>query len=571
MRSGTIFVLLVVACSSTRQSSRPDCNNITWYTSRNGDCKCGSELNGRVLCNECNKTVEITAGFCMTYDAVGRFNTNTLVVGDCLYGAVSDNTQRKFTLLPTDPTQVNQTLCDPYNRRGLFCGECKEGFGPAVYSFDLHCANCSDISTAVAVSLYVLLEILPITIFFLLVLLSQPSLMTGPQLGYVMACQAIVNSLQYSRYIYISLFNNVPLPVVVMGQIGLVLAGIWDLEFFRFIIPSFCISENVHGIHVLMMGFIRSLFPLFLVLVTYTAIEFDACYGLFTQFITTHNLRDTIVHAFATFTMLSIFSTLCQAYAMLQTSVVMDVSGNIRGSVLQFDPTIEMWRVSHVPYLTASLCLVFFLVACPGILLCIYPTRLYRTISQRFSTRKQLALKIYAETVNCGFKDGLNGTRDYRMIPGAMILLALIYSVLTSVLPHYGFDGFPPLTIGVIFVLLALAFSYIRPCKTLLTNISFSVHMLLMGTLSVLCALWWQDLLLDSELLASWIVMISLLPHIFMLSWVTCTLCKRYGCSDCVAEYGNRFIYKVCGAFQFSSGAIGLPLTDAAADESSDD
>ena len=567
-----LFVFLVIARSAAMQSDL-DCNNVTWYTTRNGECKCGSELNGQVLCNECNRTVEITAGLCMTYDAVGRFDTDTLVVGDCLYGALSDTTQSKFTPLPTDPTLVNGTLCDPYNRRGLFCGECKEGFGPSVYSFDLHCANCSEISQAAAICLYILLELVPITVMFIVVLLCQPSLMTGPQLGYVMICQALVSSLQYSRYLYFSLAYSVPWPVTVLGKMGLVLAGIWELEFFRFVIPAFCVSEKMRGVHVLMLGFVRTLFPMVLVLVTYAAIELDPCHGLFARFVISHNLGNTVIHAFATFTMLSIFSTVSQAYAILQTTIVRDVSGNVRGSVLQFDPTVEMWSVDHVPYLVTSLCLVFFLAACPGILLCVYPTRLYRRLSQGLSTRKQLTLKIYAETVNGGFKDGLNGTRDCRMVPGAIILLAITFSISMSVTPHNGFDSFAPVVIGVILVLLAIAISYVRPCKTLLTNISLSIHMLLMGMLSVLCALWWQDFLLGSELLASWIVMLSLFPHVFMLSCVVCTACKRYGCCGYAAEYGRRFIRKICGVFRSSYGAIGVPLTApaAAADDSDDD
>ena len=109
-----------------------------------------------------------------------------LIVGDCPYGALCN---RKFTTLPTDPTQVNSSQCAPYNRRGLFCGECLEGFGPSVYSFDLHCANCSHMSTTAAISLYLVMELLPITAFYVTVLIFRPVLLTGPQLGYVISCQ----------------------------------------------------------------------------------------------------------------------------------------------------------------------------------------------------------------------------------------------------------------------------------------------------------------------------------------------------------------------------------------------
>ncbi|CAI8058360.1 hypothetical protein GBAR_LOCUS31728 [Geodia barretti] len=182
-------VVLLIAMSSLAESG---CN--TWYlVNKDGDCECGSDLSGRLKCNDCapNKTVAITAGFCMTYDTTGLYargenSSSLLIAGDCPYGTFSNTTSRKFTTLPTDPTQVNSSQCSPYNRRGLFCGECLVGFGPAAHSFDLHCSNCSHMSTATAISLYLVLELLPITVFFFVVLAFRPSLMTGPQLGYDM-------------------------------------------------------------------------------------------------------------------------------------------------------------------------------------------------------------------------------------------------------------------------------------------------------------------------------------------------------------------------------------------------
>ena len=537
-------VVLLIAMSSLAESG---CN--TWYlVNKDGDCECGSDLSGRLKCNDCapNKTVAITAGFCMTYDTTGLYargenSSSLLIAGDCPYGTFSNTTSRKFTTLPTDPTQVNSSQCSPYNRRGLFCGECLVGFGPAAHSFDLHCSNCSHMSTATAISLYLVLELLPITVFFFVVLAFRPSLMTGPQLGYVVSCQGIINTLQYSRYIYNSLFHYLPPPLAVFGHISLVFSGIWNLEFFRFVTPPFCVSEKMNGIHVQMLGFNTVLFPLLLVSVTYAVVEFTAWYKIVPRFVSAYNFRHSIIHAFATFTMLSIFSTMCQAYAILQTTSVFDITGKMKGSVLQLDPSIRMYSRDHIPYLAISLLLVFILVAIPGILITMYPTRLYGKLSSKcLSTRKQLAVKIFVETVNCGFKDGLNGTRDYRMIPGIMILLALAYSLLMAALPHHGFDGTPPLTAGGILALSGFLVSYLRPCKDLPTNISLSFNLLLIGVFSFLTVLWWQDMLLNSELLASWVVALSLIPHTLMLLWVLYRVLQRFKCLSRSVEAVQR-------------------------------
>ena len=52
-------------------------------------------------------------------------------------------------------------MCGPYNRKGLLCGECIDGYGPGVYTLDSKCADCSKFST---ICLYLLVDIIPITL-----------------------------------------------------------------------------------------------------------------------------------------------------------------------------------------------------------------------------------------------------------------------------------------------------------------------------------------------------------------------------------------------------------------------
>ena len=567
----TLILFLIVACSLV-WGTESYCNQ-TWYTDKDGDCVCGVELSGRLRCNDCYKTVNIAAGFCMTYDItrqyVGENSGSLLIVGGCPYGALPNTTNRKFITLPTDPTQVNSSQCAPYNRRGLFCGECLEGFGPSVYSFDLHCANCSHMSDTAAISLYLVIELLPITVFYVTVLIFRPVLLTGPQLGYVLSCQGIINTLQYSWYIYSSLFYNLPPPLAILGHIGLLLSGIWNLEFFHFVTPPLCVSQKMRGIHVHMLGFSTALFPLLLVSITYAVVEFNAWYKCVPRFVTAYNLRHSIIHAFATFTMLSIFSTMCQAYAMLDSTSVIDIAGELKGKFLWHDPTIRIYSDEHIPYLIVSLSLVFILVVSPGLLISIYPTRLYgKLCSQCLSARKQLAIKIFVETVNCGFKDGLNGTRDYRMIPGIIILLALTFSILISVFPQHGFSGAQPIITGMIIILSSFLVSYLRPCKDLVTNMSLSFNLLLLGVLSFLTTLWWQDTFLNFELLASLIITLTFIPHVMMLFWVLYHVLQRFNClSRCVEFIQRQSLYQTL--LSFTSDRIRLQQT--AADTSDDD
>ena len=527
----------------------------TWYqNTTTGHCKCGSDLNGRLICKKWNQSVEISAGFCITYDVQKRYDRSAQVVGSCTYGYFSGDimTKRKYSVVNPNLTDVNRSQCEPYKRRGLFCSQCEEGFGPAVYSFNLHCANCSEISTAAAISLYCFLEFTPIAVFFFVVLFFRLNIMSGPKLGYIIFCQAVINTLQYSRYVYLSLFSNLSKTFAVIGHAGLVIAGIWNLEFFRFIIPPFCISERMTDLHVQMLGFLTSLFPLSLVVLTYSVIEINARYSIIKRWnvFTNRNVEHSIIHAFATFTILSISSTACQGYAILQSTSMFNITGKVIRSILTCNPEIVMFSQKHFPYLFVSLVLVFILVMCPGLLIVIYPTRVYGKLSSCLSARKQLMITIFAETIHGDFKNGLNGTRDYRAIPGVFILLALAFSLLMSILPHFGFDGFPPLTIGFILACTSLLVSYLRPCKSLPTNMSLSFNLLLIGALSILTALWWQDLVLDTDVLAMVIVVGSVIPHVLILAWIGHCVLYKFNLYSRGAEAVLNVFRSTCGRCQ---------------------
>ena len=77
--------------------------------------------------------------------------------------------------------------CGPYNREGLLCSKCKPGYGPAVYSFSLICAECSD--NGVGWALYLFLVLVPITVFYIIVIIFNIRATAPPFTAFVMMCQ----------------------------------------------------------------------------------------------------------------------------------------------------------------------------------------------------------------------------------------------------------------------------------------------------------------------------------------------------------------------------------------------
>ena len=80
--------------------------------------------------------------------------------------------------LPQNLSQLNDRMCSPMNRKGLVCSECADGFGPSVTSFGYRCANCTD--AWYGVPLFLFLEFVPITIFYIICLAIQISVTSAP-------------------------------------------------------------------------------------------------------------------------------------------------------------------------------------------------------------------------------------------------------------------------------------------------------------------------------------------------------------------------------------------------------
>ena len=58
------------------------------------------------------------------------------------------------------------------------------------------------------------------------------------------------------------------------------------------------------------------------------------------------------------------------------------------------------------------------------------PNEAIPILSRFLSTRKQLAITAFAEALHSCFKDGLNGTHDYRAFAGATFCITLLISTI---------------------------------------------------------------------------------------------------------------------------------------------
>ena len=90
----------------------------------------------------------------------------------------------------------------------------------------------------------------PTTLIFLFFVVFRFNITSGPLLGYVLL-QTTIAAITYRQFfIHDHILYNVSSSLRVLLDLSLTVSQFWSLHFLKAIIPPFCVSEKLTGIHV---------------------------------------------------------------------------------------------------------------------------------------------------------------------------------------------------------------------------------------------------------------------------------------------------------------------------------
>ncbi len=129
-------------------------------------------------------------------------------------------------------------------------------------------------------------------------------------------------------------------------------------------------------------------------------------------------------------------------------------------NVLYYDATVEYFGHKHLPYAIVALFVGVFIVIFPIVFLIVYPMKWVQKCLNALKIQRQ-HLDMFVNCYQGYYKDGTNGTRDYRWFSVAYFILQLIVFVLfTFSQSIYCFS------IGVIFIITLMFMQLsLRPYK----------------------------------------------------------------------------------------------------------
>ena len=420
-----------LALSPQLQETNSSCS-LPWFVWHNQSCKCGSSLGGIVSCQEDPVSVRLEACYCMTVDE----DTEETVVGNCPY------TCAKLEHWYSNQTQLDYHACqEVWKRTGLLCSKCMDGYGPLVYSYSMQCVPCSHSVVKYSVALF-LVSFLPLTVFCLVVMTLRVSVARPPISTFILASQ-VMASPQYLSLLFVPEEHESYASSYVPDsqretcwKLFAAFFGLWNLDILRSFYPQMCLTPHMSTLQAKFLEYLVALFPLVVLLVVYISINlyyhhgyrvFCVCrpliFGL-ARLRHTIDIQTSLIDAFSTFIILSVIKIGYTSFIILQPVRIYSPDGTCTTRVYT-DPSFDYFGLDHLPYALTALALMCLLILIPLLLLFLYPLRSFQKLLNR--CRWQCStLHIFADTFQGCYKDGTNGTRDFRWFAGLHLLLRFI-------------------------------------------------------------------------------------------------------------------------------------------------
>ena len=480
------FVLfLVLFISATALRTRRDCP--PWFkwvntSSSSGYCICASEVIGPIECDQLNQKSYLRLAGCVFYDS----DKDEVVAARCPF--LSPNTSSIKFLLPSNVNDLNEYVCGIFHRevKGPICGKCTGNTGPSIYSVGSQCVPCSPIN----VVYYLLLQYVPITLLFLVVLLLKLNITAAPMLSYVLSCNILVCYCRFVLSFYTDLYGSSNSYIVGAVKLVASLSAVWSFDALFFVAPPLCISKHMEEIYMPLIEFVAILYPFSLLLLTYIVIQLHfynfkpvvKLWGVLHRFIKKFHRNweptTSLIRTFSSLFFLSYAKFHFIIFQPLLHATLVTKDGKETSSLAYADPTLSYFSKKHVYMLTLSAFVVTFLYSPPILLLMIYPTSLYRKISEIIRPRWRLGIKTFVETYQGCYKDGTDGTRDYRVFSACSFAigfsLSLVQFVAVYVIPDANNveNNISQYCVITYLVFVIIIFSLVQPFKEEIANIT---------------------------------------------------------------------------------------------------
>ena len=529
----------------------------TWHTfnSSTNECTCQG-LSNVVRCNGATATgtVSILYGFCMTYNS----DTNQTQVGKCYYTLFSRLNASLYTELPPDPLQLNHFMCSQLHREGYLCNECQDNYGLSVANYFMACVECS-LRDGVGWLLFFILQIVPVTVLFVVVITFRLSVTQPPMTGFVLYSQLSLAQiyLNAARFQEPYLTSSTSKVFITLRNIYMPILDVWNLGFFGLIEgpTKFCVNAKLDHQQFYFLTYTTSLHVLLLVVVTFICIELHTrncriivClwrpfYKCFVRFTRVWDSKRTAIDTFATFLLLSYSRIIVLSYFVYTVQRVYTLDETLKSRIAPlFSPAVSYFHPHHIAYALTSFCLLSAFVLTPAITLALYQTKPFQKCLKCVRLHRCPSLRIFVELFQGCYKDGTNGTRDLRFTSS---LYLFIRSGLLVSLSSCGLSDYASCENVTALILLLMALLFIAVAQPYKDNRMNKIDVALLTMLVLTYALLSSiaestDPVVNAVVLTCVLVLVSI-PQLVFCAFIVYKFTNRLSKMRCCQKMCRKF------------------------------
>ena len=153
--------------------------------------------------------------------------------------------------------------------------------------------------------------------------------------------------------------------------------GIWNMDFFRFVVPRFCVSSNQSVLSAISSGYISALWPFFLIIMISLTMELHK-YNFkvvvypwkLINWVSSGAVRrrfaeTNLIHTFVSFFLHSYMKAIFVSFSLLGVTTSSSLN-SLDGTILHtwrnsFDPQISYFSHQHLVYVVPAMMLILLL------------------------------------------------------------------------------------------------------------------------------------------------------------------------------------------------------------------
>ena len=322
-------------------------------------CECSESMSKYEGISSCeDNTSLLVRGFW-----IGQCKNRTICTGHCPHGyCLYGGKMSERVELPARMGDLDTFMCGEY-RTGILCSDCRND--SSVY-YHSHSYQCQPNKLChYGILLYIISEIVPLTIVFLLVMIFNISLTSGAVNGFVLFAQ-VADSIDISAQgsiEFTTMIKYLSFPYRLIYRM-------FNFDFFSLKSLSFCFWESATTLDMMVVKFATIVYALFLIFFTVFILNSWKCKMLCAWF-RPKTLRAALTHGLTT--LLIICVSQCARISSLILAPTLLTYPDHKETVVLYNGRLHPFHKGHLQYAIPALLFVIFLVVLPIVWLLMYP------------------------------------------------------------------------------------------------------------------------------------------------------------------------------------------------------